>query len=37
LGLSLSYEIMVKGHGGNIQVNSEDGRGSEFIITLPIG
>jgi signal transduction histidine kinase len=36
LGLSLSYDIVVKGHGGNIQVNSNEGNGSEFIITLPI-
>lgn len=36
LGLSLAYEMVVKGHGGNIQVNSEDGLGSEFIISLPL-
>jgi len=36
LGLSLSYDIVVKGHGGNIQVNSKEGEGSEFIITIPI-
>jgi two-component system NtrC family sensor kinase len=36
LGLSLSYDIVVKGHGGNIQVNSVEGDGSEFIIQLPI-
>jgi signal transduction histidine kinase len=35
LGLSLSYDIVVKGFGGNIQVNSTDGEGSEFIIQLP--
>ena len=35
LGLSLSYDIVVKGHGGSIQVNSVDGEGSEFIVTLP--
>src|SRR6185312_764243 len=36
LGLSLSYDMVVKGHGGNIQVNSVEGEGSEFIISLPI-
>ncbi len=35
LGLSLSYDIVVKGHGGSIQVNSKEGEGSEFIIQLP--
>ncbi len=36
LGLSLTYDMVVKGHGGSIQVNSKEGEGSEFIITLPI-
>ncbi len=36
LGLSLSYDMVVKGHGGSIQVNSKEGEGSEFIITIPI-
>jgi len=36
LGLSLTYDMVVKGHGGSIQVNSVDGEGSEFIIQLPI-
>jgi two-component system, NtrC family, sensor kinase len=36
LGLSLTYDMVVKGHGGSIQVNSVEGRGSEFIIQLPI-
>jgi two-component system, NtrC family, sensor kinase len=35
LGLSLSYDIVVKGHGGSIDIKSVDGEGSEFIITLP--
>jgi signal transduction histidine kinase len=34
LGLSLSYEI-IKAHGGEIKVNTTDGEGSEFIISLP--
>ena len=36
LGLSLSYDIIVKGHGGQIAVNSTEGEGTEFIVTLPI-
>ena len=36
LGLSLSYDMVVKGHGGSIKADSVDGEGSEFIITLPI-
>jgi two-component system NtrC family sensor kinase len=36
LGLSLSYDIVVKGHGGSIKVNSTEGKGTEFIVTLPI-
>jgi len=36
LGLSLTYDMVVKGHGGSMQVNSVEGEGSEFMITLPI-
>jgi two-component system NtrC family sensor kinase len=36
LGLSLTYDMVVKGHGGTIQVNSVEGEGSEFQITLPL-
>ncbi|MBB5394058.1 sensor histidine kinase [Mucilaginibacter sp. AK015] len=36
LGLSLSYDIIVKAHKGHININSKVGEGSEFIITLPI-
>ncbi len=35
LGLSVSYGI-IKRHGGNIRVQSTEGKGSQFIITLPI-
>ncbi|HSU28923.1 MAG TPA: HAMP domain-containing sensor histidine kinase, partial [Chitinophagaceae bacterium] len=37
LGLSLSYDIITKGHGGELQVKTEEGKGTEFIIDLPIG
>jgi signal transduction histidine kinase/tetratricopeptide (TPR) repeat protein len=36
LGLSLSYDTVVKGHGGKINIESKDGEGSEFIIDLPL-
>ena len=36
LGLSLSYDIVAKGHGGNITVDTKEGEGSEFIVTLPV-
>jgi len=36
LGLSLTYDMVVKGHGGNIQVNSIEDEGAEFIIKLPV-
>jgi len=35
LGLSLSYDI-IKAHGGEINVNSKENEGTEFIIQLPI-
>jgi two-component system, NtrC family, sensor kinase len=34
LGLSLSYDI-VKAHGGELKVETKEGKGSEFIIQLP--
>ncbi|WP_224365093.1 trifunctional serine/threonine-protein kinase/ATP-binding protein/sensor histidine kinase [Hyalangium versicolor] len=35
LGLSISHEIVVQGHGGKLEVESEEGRYTEFRITLP--
>ncbi len=35
LGLSLSYDIIVKQHGGEIKFESLEGEGTEFIVTLP--
>ena len=34
LGLSLSYDIITKGHGGTLAVTSTEGVGSEFVISL---
>jgi two-component system, NtrC family, sensor kinase len=35
LGLSLAYDI-VKAHGGELKVNTEENVGTEFIISIPI-
>jgi signal transduction histidine kinase len=35
LGLSLSREIVVQGHGGAIAFESSDGEFTEFVVTLP--
>ena len=35
LGLSLSYDIE-KAHGGELKVETREGEGSEFIISLPV-
>jgi len=36
LGLSLTYDMVVKGHGGTINVESKEGAFTLFTITLPI-
>jgi signal transduction histidine kinase len=36
LGLSLAYDIITKGHGGTIDVESAEGKGTKMIISLPI-
>jgi len=36
LGLSLSYDIITKGHGGELRVETKEGEGSCFIINLPL-
>jgi two-component system, NtrC family, sensor kinase len=35
LGLSLSYDIITKGHNGHMDVQSKEGEGATFIISLP--
>jgi two-component system, NtrC family, sensor kinase len=35
LGLSLSYDI-VKAHGGELNVNTKEGLGTEFVIRIPV-
>jgi signal transduction histidine kinase/ligand-binding sensor domain-containing protein len=35
LGLSMSYDIVTKGHGGELDVVSEPGKGATFIVRLP--
>lgn len=36
LGLSISYQIVVKKHGGQFYCNSQLGKGTEFVIQIPI-
>ncbi|MFC0875352.1 sensor histidine kinase [Saccharicrinis sp. FJH2] len=36
LGLSLSYDIITKGHNGSITCNSKQDEGTEFIVSLPL-
>lgn len=35
LGLSLSYDIVTKGHGGEMKVETKEGEGTTFIINFP--
>ncbi|MBT9393687.1 hypothetical protein KLP40_10980 [Hymenobacter sp. NST-14] len=37
LGLSLSHDVVVNGHGGTLRVESEEGVGTRFVLTLPAG
>ena len=36
LGLSLSYDIVTKGHGGTLTVESREGEYTEFLVKLPV-
>ena len=36
LGLSLAYDIVTKGHGGELKVKTKEGEGTTFILHLPV-
>jgi signal transduction histidine kinase len=36
LGLSMCYEIVTQGHGGELKVESREGEGSLFTVSLPV-
>lgn len=36
LGLSISHQIVVEKHGGNLYCESTPGKGTEFVITIPV-
>ncbi|MCC7402598.1 MAG: HAMP domain-containing histidine kinase [Chitinophagaceae bacterium] len=36
LGLSLAYDIVTKGHGGELKVETIEGEGTEFVILLGV-
>ncbi len=36
LGLSISYDIIVNKHKGTITVESEEGKGTQFLVAIPI-
>lgn len=36
LGLSLSYDIVTKGHGGELTMDTTEGKGTSFTIRLPL-
>jgi two-component system, NtrC family, sensor kinase len=36
MGLSISYQIVAEGHGGQLQCRSTPGQGTEFLIQIPL-
>ena len=36
LGLSISYQIVVEKHGGQLYCTSEPGKGTEFVVKIPL-
>ena len=37
LGLSLAYDTVVQGHGGDLRFETEPGAGTTFIVEVPVG
>ncbi len=37
LGLAISYQIIVKRHGGKLECISTPGKGTEFLMKIPLG
>ncbi len=37
LGLSLSYDIVINGHGGELKMETKEGEGTTFTILIPFG
>ena len=35
LGLSLSYDIVINGHGGDLKMETKEGEGTTFVISIP--
>jgi signal transduction histidine kinase len=36
-GLAIVHSVVVEKHGGSIEVQTEPGRGTKFILRLPMG
>jgi signal transduction histidine kinase len=36
LGLSIAYQIITENHGGTLSFTSEIGKGTEFVIEIPL-
>ncbi|MEO1298338.1 MAG: response regulator [Cyanobacteria bacterium J06636_16] len=36
LGLAISYQVITEKHSGTLSVNSQPGKGAEFVISLPL-
>ncbi len=36
MGLAISYQVIVEKHGGSLTCQSQEGQGTQFVITLPI-